>query len=921
MFAACNGGGTTRHPDGDDDFEDHAVDRINDVEQFRTLAAGKLGSTEVLKFVITRFTEDRHRRVYFLDSEFYELHDEWYWHRLLNGARVPGSNARPESHGFENPREATAWAKQQRTLPLNLRLVDGERLYSDRFYELAVDEVPRTFGVGSIVHLPAQSSPHPREELWGFELQYRDPATEHELTIFLESLEAALPEEIGEQLVWIVRSPEQARVARRLRERKRPLAQRIVDYAELALPGELEVYGQGLVAGRLRSFRAGDPRLGETRPTDILILESTPDYLPPAAGVITAQPQTPLSHVAILARNRGIPNAYVGGVMADPNLQQLARVHAPVIVRATADDVQIHPIDDAEYQQWQRLQRPPQRRVPGVDLRRVEYTIDLADVGLPDTQRLRPIIGGKAAGFLALRAVPGAASPDPAVAVTIRAYAEHIGPLRRTLEKMLRDPAFQKSQKLRFLILEGPKKFGKRFPDEKDFVQGFAASNKHAPVLREIVGAGGLRRMIRDRPISRPNLNYIERTLNQRFAAFSPRQGLRFRSSSTAEDIEGFTGAGLYVSSTGFLYPDQQTNEKERKRSVEWALKRTWASYWSAEAFEERKLAGVDHLSGNMAVLVHARFDDPLERANGVATLTLAPPGTGDAAVLEVNSQAGALSVANPPTDREVHPERTRVRLLGNGRIAIDRLASSSEVKRGRHVLEDATLEELLRDSTDVARAWLREENREHPPARARRTLVLDLEFRLMDQGWPASRDGRPAPPRLVIKQARSLEPGLPADPRLVGLPVPRDVLARASNIRRRSCRGSRLSVEVLEVLTDPLLHPDLGHERLAFAAAIELRGLGAVPGLEHHRGPVELTHLDIARVDYREAGRVQVDIAAHIHPTAARELGFDRIDIDARGQFRLRAAGKTIANDNGQCQLRSEMSTPDAFLLELLER
>src|SRR5258705_3944386 len=44
---------------------------------------------------------------------------------------------------------------------------------------------------------------------------------------------------------------------------------------------------------------------------EILVLEQVPIQLPPVAGVITSHPSTPLSHINLLAKGWGIPNAYV----------------------------------------------------------------------------------------------------------------------------------------------------------------------------------------------------------------------------------------------------------------------------------------------------------------------------------------------------------------------------------------------------------------------------------------------------------------------------------------------------------------------------------------------------------------------------------------------------------------------------------
>ncbi|MFT6290898.1 MAG: hypothetical protein ACJAR2_001490 [Ilumatobacter sp.] len=57
-----------------------------------------------------------------------------------------------------------------------------------------------------------------------------------------------------------------------------------------------------------------------------------------------------------------------------------------------------------------------------------------------------------------------------------------------------------------------------------------------------------------------------------------------------------------------------------------------------------------------MAVVVHARFDDPLELANGVATLTIRPdPNT--AYEMVRNTQLGDTSVTNAANVNQLRPE------------------------------------------------------------------------------------------------------------------------------------------------------------------------------------------------------------------------------------------------------------------------
>jgi hypothetical protein len=44
---------------------------------------------------------------------------------------------------------------------------------------------------------------------------------------------------------------------------------------------------------------------------EILVLSEVPLQLPPVAGIITSQPSTPLSHINLLAKGWGVPNAYI----------------------------------------------------------------------------------------------------------------------------------------------------------------------------------------------------------------------------------------------------------------------------------------------------------------------------------------------------------------------------------------------------------------------------------------------------------------------------------------------------------------------------------------------------------------------------------------------------------------------------------
>ncbi len=69
----------------------------------------------------------------------------------------------------------------------------------------------------------------------------------------------------------------------------------------------------GTATGRVRIVdeASGPNALNVLLPDDIAVLRQVPINLPPVAGVLTERPSTALSHVNLLAKGWGIPNAYV----------------------------------------------------------------------------------------------------------------------------------------------------------------------------------------------------------------------------------------------------------------------------------------------------------------------------------------------------------------------------------------------------------------------------------------------------------------------------------------------------------------------------------------------------------------------------------------------------------------------------------
>ncbi|HMV67608.1 MAG TPA: lamin tail domain-containing protein, partial [Myxococcota bacterium] len=455
-------------------FDDHTYPCIGSTDSYFVLSRARTGLRTV-KFDILSFSDPAARRVVFLDTAFYDLHDEWYLFRMLNDQPVEGEDVYPPYPGaFADVDAIYTWADTidlASTFDPGFITRAGLRITAPHYYELALDTDPRVIGVGVLVYAPPVDPADP--PTWAFELEYGDTITVDEVTTYFEVLAAATPPEIGDHLRWLIRSPSQERTAASMEAGALPYHDRVLRYAELARPGEVEVYHPGLAAGRVRLVRAGEEGLDKAVPDDLLVLDAVPDELPPGAALLTAVPQTPLAHVALLAESRGIPNAYVAGITADPEWDQWGRVHAWVALRATADGgVRAQALTNPQIGEWNRIKDQPIGVFTPPDLTDAPLTVDLTTTPADQMDALRPILGGKCAGMLVLLD-QGVDAPDAPLCVTVRAYADQIAALD-WLPGVLADPMFAEpgDPRARYLVLEGARAYLQRYagPGDRAFL-------------------------------------------------------------------------------------------------------------------------------------------------------------------------------------------------------------------------------------------------------------------------------------------------------------------------------------------------------------------------------------------------------------------------------------------------------------------
>jgi hypothetical protein len=157
---------------------------------------------------------------------------------------------------------------------------------------------------------------------------------------------------------------------------------------------------------------------------------------------------------------------------------------------------------------------------------------------------------------------------------------------------------------------------------------------------------------------------------------------MRFRSSTNAEDLGNFTGAGLYTSKSG--------SWDDAGADIEDAIKEVWSSVWYARAWEEREYWGIDHYQVGMALLSNPTYDD--EDANGVAVTGNIYDTAGLEPAFYINVQKGEDSVVLPEDGDTTDQLLYYFSLPGQPIVYI---AHSNQVPEGETVLTEAEIYDL----------------------------------------------------------------------------------------------------------------------------------------------------------------------------------------------------------------------------------
>jgi hypothetical protein len=388
----------------------------------------------------------------------------------------------------------------------------------------------------------------------------------------------------------------------------------------------------GEAVGILRIIPVGAPVPADLRSNEIVVLGTQPLELPPVAAIVTDELQAPLGHIAILAHTRHTPNMARRGATTLEEFTALAGKPVRLLVGAT--DYKLLPATQDELLAAAKRKRG---KAPKVKL-------DLRDRGLPALGDIDPddvaVFGAKTAQLARVARVGGVATPR-AFGLPFAAYAKFLAAngLDRRVKDLLADAALRADPvKLRTALEQ----------------------------LRAAIDAA---------PIPAAIVDPLHARIGKLLAGTTK---VRLRSSTNAEDLEGFSGAGLYTSAKV---------DPASRADLERGLRVVWGSVWGYEAFSEREWYGIDHARVAMAILVQESIDDDV--VNGVA-ITGNPFFEGRPAIY-VNAQVRGGSVTGA-AGNEV-PEQILYYTYVTGR-GIERISESSRV-RGRTLIPDGEVEKL----------------------------------------------------------------------------------------------------------------------------------------------------------------------------------------------------------------------------------
>ncbi len=300
----------------------------------------------------------------------------------------------------------------------------------------------------------------------------------------------------------------------------------------------------GKAVGRIHIIEKLDDTV-EIGDNEILVLKELPLNLPQVRGIIVAKPSTPLSHVNILAKGWNIPNVYIKD--ADVLFKEL-----DTFVIEFEASLTEYKYKRASLEKIKTEFVSPGQTVAPSDLE-ITKIASLAEMRKKDSI----VYGAKSAnlGEMINARIPNVVVP---AGFTVPFYWN---------QKFMEENGFN-AKIDEFLF-------------DNDFVHNPRIRRQKLEAFRAEIQAGKFDESLRAEIIERWKTDLRS-------------EGVFVRSSSNAEDLPNFSGAGLYSS---------VSNVKTEEKIIE-AVKTVWASLWNFDAYEARVRNYVDQHTVFMSALI-----------------------------------------------------------------------------------------------------------------------------------------------------------------------------------------------------------------------------------------------------------------------------------------------------------------------------
>ncbi len=408
----------------------------------------------------------------------------------------------------------------------------------------------------------------------------------------------------------------------------------------------------GVAVGRVHIIEKLDDTV-EIGSNEILILKELPINLPQVRGIIIAKPSTPLSHINILARGWGVPNVYIKD--ADKLFKELDTY----VIELTAN-LTDYKYKRADLETVKDKFVDPEEAVAPSDLK-VTKLAPISEMRKKDSIAY----GGKSAN---LGEMINAKNPNIVVpeGFTVPFY---------WYDKFMRENGFD--DKIDDLM------------NDLDFV--------HNPRIR--------RQKLEEFRAEIVNTKFdkqLEAEIINRWKTELGGQAVFVRSSSNAEDLPNFSGAGLYSS---------VANVKTDEKIIE-AVKKVWASLWNFEAYEARVRNYVNQREVFMSALIQVGLNmdsggvlitkDPFDPENKNAVYISAVWGHNDS--VTANKFVPEQVLYNPKSNAvqvlTVSQQNSVLKFGANGDLI------ETDEKFERRVLNDKNVRELVKSAGQIKKIF-----------------------------------------------------------------------------------------------------------------------------------------------------------------------------------------------------------------------